>query len=230
MPFIYDWNPLGLESHLLNVLLTTLPDANRSVEDNEIFTLHNALCCLRREHGDKFNQHRCIDLEHALDALQKYNSKFVNEWNAAGPTSDHQMNAYTFFRAVYAEVQEDLGDRLKHLEVVTTDEDLRDHDGFPIDSLEYLCTGIKMGMHEADLAKVLEKWYPQMSPDEPNKPHPDRPNKLRPFTEANVRRIFDYLRAAGWGTYDEFMLAKGDPYDVIREDKMSELKAEAEEA
>lgn len=215
---------------MLNVLLTTLPDANRSAEDNEIFTLRNALCCLRHKYWKKFNDLRRSDLENAIEALQRYNPSFVTGWNAAGPTSPEKENAYRFFREVYAAVQEDFADRLKHLEVVTTDEDLGDHDGFPIDSLEYLCTGIKMDMPDADLAKALEKWYPQMSRDEPNKPHPDRPNKLRPFTEANVRRIFDYLRAAGWGTYDEFVLAKGDPYDAIREDKMSELKAEAEEA
>ncbi|KAI4275111.1 MAG: hypothetical protein L6R38_005949 [Xanthoria sp. 2 TBL-2021] len=214
------FNPLSLEIHILNVLLTTLPDANRSAEDSEIFTLRNALCCLRHEYEIKFNDRRRSDLENALEALREHNPSYVAGWNAAGPTSPEKENAYRFFREVYAKVQEDLADRLKHLEVVTTDEDLSDRDGFPQDSLDYLCTGIKMDMPKADLAKALEKMYPTAA----------HANKLEPFTEVNVERIFEYLRVAGWSMYDEFVLTEGEPYDEKREDKMAELEAEAEEA
>ncbi|KAI4256339.1 MAG: hypothetical protein L6R42_006276 [Xanthoria sp. 1 TBL-2021] len=211
------FNPLSLEIHMLNVLLTTLPDANRSAEDNEIFTLRNALCCLRHKYWKKFNDLRRSDLENAIEALKEYNPSYITFWNAAGPTSPEKENAYRFFREVYAKVREDLADRMKHLEVVTTDENLSDHDGFPQDSLDYLCTGIKMDMPKADLAKALEKMYPTAA----------HANKLGPFTEANVDRIFEYLRIAGWSMYDEFVLSKGEPYDEKREDKMAELWEEA---
>ncbi|KAL8673744.1 MAG: hypothetical protein Q9168_001851 [Polycauliona sp. 1 TL-2023] len=212
-----------LESHQLDILLTTLPTPNRTAADRTLFTMKNALCCLRHKYPSIFNKLRRGDLQDELDGLQEHNADYVNNWNAQGPDSLDHKNADKLFRDEYAALQGEWANMLQHLEVVRTDEELIDHMGFPDTSLDEICTGVKMGMSKVRLAKALEKLYPTGTVA--------FPNKLAPFTADNVERIFEYLCSAGWTLYDHYFLAdaEDDIYKKEREQMFAKLEKAADE-
>ena len=202
----------------LDYILTALPIANLSAGDNKIYTLRNAFCGLRHRYPDEFNTGRFTDIQDALKYLQQHEHPYIAAWNAAGPNSPRQTDAKARFRVDYETLQDIWASQLAQLEVVKTDEDLNDYEGFPASALDHLCVGKRQNaMSNADLARALERMYPQGSPG--------CAKKLKPFSEENVQRIFGYLLSAGWSLYDEWVL--GDDPANKRGGMLAELRAEA---
>ncbi|KAL8926952.1 MAG: hypothetical protein Q9172_001545 [Xanthocarpia lactea] len=205
----------------LDYILAALPIANLSAGDENIYAVRIAVCGLRHRYPDEFNTRLIIDIQHAMNYLEQHEHPYIAAWNAAGPHSPRQTDAKARFRADYEALREIWASQLARLEVVETEEDLNDYEGFPASALDYLCVGKRQNaMSNADLAKALERMYPQGSLG--------CAKKLKPFTEENVPRIFDYLLSAGWLLYDEWVLGD-DPADK-REGMLAELRAEARAA
>ena len=93
----------------LDYYLVLLPAANRSDQDKAIFTVINALCCLRERYPDTYNQRRKADVEAAFKALKEEaeGRPYVARWDDAGTTSSEQQEACRKFRDHYQMLVED---------------------------------------------------------------------------------------------------------------------------
>ncbi|KAL8886862.1 MAG: hypothetical protein Q9215_005485 [Flavoplaca cf. flavocitrina] len=199
----------------LDYYLVLLPTANRSNQDKAVFTVVNALCCLRERYRDTYDERRRDDVEAALKALMEEDEgrPYVTRWNDAGPDSSEQQEAFQKFRDHHKLLVEDWKKQLGFLEVVDSFAVLDDVDLFPTDALDYLCIGIIMGMPKADLAKALERLF-------------CIPEKKEPFTADNVELMFNYLRSTGSGVYDIYAISDA---EGRKDEKFQELLTAAEE-
>ena len=123
----------------LDYYFVLLPAANRSDQDKEIFTVVNALCCLRERYPDTYDQMRRADVEAALEALKEEaeGRPYVARWNDAGPNSSEQQKACQQFRDHHKMLVEDWKNQQKGLEkkFVKNHEDLVDVHKFPTTAL-----------------------------------------------------------------------------------------------
>ncbi|KAI4274133.1 MAG: hypothetical protein LQ337_004153 [Flavoplaca oasis] len=203
----------------LDYYLVLLPAANRSDQDKAIFTVVNALCCLRERYPDTYDERRRADVEAVLQALKEDDEgrPYVTRWNDAGAESSEQQEACQKFRDHYKMLVEDWKQQLGSLEVVESFAVLDDVDLFPTDALDYLCIGLcigmSMGMPKADLAKALERLF-------------RTPEKKKPFTADNVELMFNYLKSTGSGVYDIYAISDA---EGEKDEKFQELLTAAQE-
>ncbi|KAL8729049.1 MAG: hypothetical protein Q9166_004966 [cf. Caloplaca sp. 2 TL-2023] len=201
-------------------LLTTLPTANRSAKDNRLFTLRNAICCLRHRFPFRYDMKPLTCIQDALDDLQQYEPQYLASWIAARPTSSRHKAVDKMFRDDYKGLEKIRTTQLKRREVTRTDARLAGVENFPADALDHLCIGIKKELAPANIAKGLEQLFPQ-------KGDGNFPKRPKPFTEENVDALFEYLRITEWRMYDKLFLG---PETTESKEKLDKLKASIEEA
>ncbi|KAI4087735.1 MAG: hypothetical protein LQ339_008817 [Xanthoria mediterranea] len=193
------WNPLGLNSQEIYALLNTLPYGGQDPQDREFFSTRNVLCSFRLDPAHASNWYRSEDLKRTLyhiQVLPQLRPHFA-AWEKVPKRKWPNRDARTWIRDTNATVLSKKEGLLTGLDGVTTKEDLKNVDHFPPNSLNLLCAGMHAQMWLPDLEALLTAWHTTAK---------HQSHQLKPFTGANIERIFNYLRVAGWDEYDDWVV------------------------